>query len=291
MKRVISMGLILSGFLWLFGCTQGAGDSKMKEFHYNVQVCGYTDSVPGAEYSLEFPLWYSESYEENKLKGEKFEWKKDDISLTGTYKDSAVRKYEYDPTHRFEGKDGHDFEIDENGTLVYFYLGWERDDSAKQSFSQEQCVEIAKKFFLKMVENADSYRVTVMYNDTFKDYSVIFTKYVDSWKTADQAEIRVNPTTGKIFSYRATMIEQMDANAKLNLDQAKLDAVVTEKLDQIFEKAKEKYDEVNYGEYSYVLTKVSESEYAVVCEVSVDCVEKEGEYNMVFSGSMSFVIT
>lgn len=285
MKRTLSFFLILSNMLLMAGC------SKMKEFNYDIQVCGYSDSVSEADYTLDFSRWYEEPSEKKSLKGKTFEWEKSDISLKGTYTTSETRKNEYYLTHSYTGEDGRNFQIDEKGNVVFFSRQIEKVDSST-TLSESECVAIASEFFSQMVEHAEDYTIKKQYMNNSGRYVVVFTKYVDSWETADEAVIRVEPTTGEIISYRATMIEQMDVNAKVNLNKDKLDAIVTEKLDNIFEKAKEKYDAVNYGEYSYVLTLNSEKEYAVVCTVAVKCFQylENGE-SMSLGELMSFVIT
>ena len=286
MKRIIAFLLILSSIILMASC------SKTKEFNYDIQVCGYSDSVSEADYTLEFSRWYEAPSEKKSLKGKTFEWEKSGISLKGTYATSETRQPEYYLTHSYMGEDGYRFQVDEKGNLVFFYRSKKSLNSTEVSLSESQCLEIACDFFSQMIEHAEDYTITKKYNDTFEEYDVIFTKYIASWATADEAVISVDPTTGEITSYRATMIEQMDVNATVDLDKDKLNAVVTEKLDRIFKKAKEKYDEVNYGEYSYVLTLNSEKEYAVVCTVEVECVTALGGGQSLAMGElMSFVIT
>ena len=69
------------------------------------------------------------------------------------------------------------------------------------------------------------------------------------------------------------MLGQIPTDAKCDFDLTKVNETLTNRLDDAFSEAKEKYDEVTYNFDEPLFTVLKDGQYAMYCQVIVECTE------------------
>ncbi len=278
MKKFLCMAIILS-ILALCGCA--------KTSEYSVLVYDFSDSPGGPETHQEYGVWFQDR-KKDLSRPEKLSIQINDEEVVGEYEDSGIATYDYYPTHRYKLENGDNFDVDSEQRLTSYYWRKADKDESGVMISEEESIAIAREFLSKIIDIKD-YVIEIEYLEYWHMYEVTFTKYVDSYRTADEAVVSVLEN-GKLFDYSSTMLGRIPTDAKPDFDMAAVTEQVTARLDEMYAKAKTIYDKVEYSDYQYILTMVNETDFALVCTVQIECIDYIAQYEQVISGVVQFVI-
>ena len=274
MKKSIALILILTSFLWLFGCSpktelpahQEEGDhgeeSTSNTNPYLVRTTELPMGAPSIVGAAEFSLWTQIMYQDETAPKE-IEVTFDNVTYHGVYDSTSYLKYNYYPVHLYY--DGDTFiRVDPDGNVVHMGFVLKNEPLLEQPLTKEQCKEIATEYFPTMTEHHEEYICDRESVSGLGDYIFYFTKYVDGWKTADNAFIIVDPETGKIADVVTFMFGKLDIDTTVSFDRALIEEAVKARTEELYN---ERYERIEYVEIDYILTKISPTEYAVVCEL------------------------
>ena len=283
-KQIVSVLLIMFLLLPCFGCA----DKEAESNEYIVKVCGFSDSIPETDHKLEYSLWSEGKYTDTTIV-KQVDFLLGNSQIKGSYKDSERKFYNCFSTHRYLDANNRFFEIDSNQKLTSYFWGSAaiaQEPSAK--LSADECKEIACSFLGKIVDIKD-YTVSVNYDETNGKYSICFEKYIGTLKTADQATVVVEEN-GNLYSYTSSMLGHIPTDVVPEYDQTAVQQAIEAKLEKIYAKAKSTYDEVNYDDFEYVLTKVTDTDFALVCVINVSCLNHYGEFEEITSERLRLII-
>jgi len=294
MKKCIMFVLLIT--LLLPACTQknnndislnepsGVSRIEQNKKNYNVFVYDFSDSIALAEHSVEYDFADLETYKNNDVPINKTV-SVNDLVLCGEYKKTEYRNQDYFPSYWYTDSSGK-FCVDETGKLIAYIP----ESSIPGNFlSKEECVKIATDF-ISNIHNVSDYAVEVKDYSEEKMYSVVFTKYVDGIKTTDSASISIC-YDGSLVCYYSFMLGRVSKN--IDASEIDFDAAyssVINKLETVYSKAKNHYDEVKYGEPNVLLTTLKDGKVGLIYWIDVDCVENHGETTEVLSERINMVV-
>lgn len=208
-------------------------------------------------------------------------------SFNGVYTQSYTNIYEYYPTRRYRSENAR-MEINSFGEITGYSLTVNNEmQHNSTNLTEQDCIDIAKKLLEDRIDTED-YVIDVEFYELADWYVVDFRKYVNGFRTTDWAGVALWPD-GEFAWFQSTMLGKISGENVPDFDVEKIYASIEDKLDVIYADSKEYYDEITYKneEGDLVLTMLSETEYALVFGVSIDC--RKGN---VHSGDrISFVVT
>ena len=261
---------------------------SLQENTYIIRQCGYSDSIEKANTKIEYDLWSSPlpNYENIpqeitvEFNGESF---------NGVYTYSSIYTNEYYPTHQYRSKYNKGYiRVNPFGEITEYTASANnkaQDDSLH--LPEQIYIDIAKKLLENRIDTED-YVIDIQFYELADWYVVDFRKYVNGFRTADWAGVALWPN-GELAWFQSKMLGKISGENVPDFDVEKIYASIEDKLDVIYADSKEYYDEITYKneEGDLVLTMLSETEYALVFGVSIDC--RKGN---VHSGDrISFVVT
>lgn len=251
---------------------------------YNILIASYSDGVEDLGLRREFELWANTNEEIQESRKGELTTKIDKEEFCGEYEYSRIRTYDYFKTHAYDGED-FTFYVDDDQKLTGFVKRNIGEIGAV--LSEEECVQIAKDF-IGGLTNVEDYEVAVTYLESVQRYEVDFRKYVGEYATADSAWVTVN-IDGSIKTFSSTMLGKIPVDAQFDFDLEAAEAQVTARLDELFEAKQENYDSIEYS-FEFIVTMVSETEYALICNADIDCITYMGEYIEHAGGVITFAL-
>ena len=298
MKRIISFIVILSMMALAVGCSPKMEPSfnhdespsaqlpESTDNPYRVRTAGASDSVLLATHGIEFSLWGDILYQDESAPRE-IDITFDDVEYHGEYHSTGMFNYNYYPIHCYLSGETV-IRIDPNGELVQIAPYLKDDPLLEQTLTQTQCEEIANEYFATMTEHSEEYIHDKETRDVpqHNAYTIYFTKYVDGWKTADFARITVDADRGKINEIVTTMFGRFDVDEKIPFDRALVEEAVDARVKELISQTS--FVNFEYIEVDYIVTKISPTEYAVVCELQLRCYYENGSY---MHRGIKFVVT
>lgn len=250
---------------------------------YTVLLQGYSDSVPGVLYSVEFELANYDKYKDV-IPNQQITVEIDGKSYVGTYHETEYYKYGGYPDYVYYTAEGYMLRVNVDGELTFFRLG---KNAGENKLQKEECLEIGKRFMEKLVD-ISLYEMTVKENQY--GYELSFTKYIDGIKTSDSASIIVS-YNGELFRYNSDMLGRVEADSnRESIDVEKIKEAVYEKIDEIYAGVKSSYSRIEYKEPELTLTTLKDENLGIVCRLEVDLVNEYGEYELVIGELLTFVI-
>lgn len=297
-KRFVIMILSFLIVTLLFGCdfsnsiaetTNNPQDhfteNENHQSPYAVYISDFSDSGSSAEFELEYVFADQDKYNEDNIDKHK-EILIDKFNFNGEYFSTKYYAYNYYPVYEYQSENAI-FAVTPDGKLANFFA--EKSNKEADIISKEECINIAKDFVSKIIDITD-YKISVTENETKKEYFIVFTKYLGNYKTSDSIHINIL-YTGEIYCYSSFMLGEIDCNTDASgIDIESVSKSVTEKLDKIFEPAREEFDRIEYGEYNYTFTQLKEGYLGIICDVNVDCIDDFGEYSEVISERIELVV-
>ncbi|MGM9681408.1 MAG: hypothetical protein ACI3XR_07880 [Eubacteriales bacterium] len=253
-----------------------------------IRMCGFSDSVPEAQHKLEFDEW-SKGYFYDSDAEKQITVSVGDHTVEAKYVNSEVKFYEFFNTRRYKDADNNVFELAPDGTLSRYFYGGSNDASESgPALTEAECIQAAYDFINSIV-NVDDYTVKTEYLADRNMYHISFVKYVNGFKTADQADISIKET-GQIYSFSSTMLGRIPTNADVHFDLDKIREQIISKLDKEYAEAKKVYDSVSYEIPDYTLTMNEAGEYFLVYSVNVKCVTCYDEYETILAERILLLI-
>ncbi len=259
---------------------------SLQENTYIIRQCGYSDSIKDANNKLEYAFWRTGALEDENF-DEEITVEFNGESFNGVYTQSYTNIYEYYPTRQYRSENAR-MEINSFGEITGYSLTVNNEmQHNSTNLTEQDCIDIAKELLENRIDTED-YVIDIEFYELADLYIVTFTKYVDGFRTADRASVALWPD-GEFAWFQSTMLGKISGENVPNFDVEKIYASIEDKLDVIYADSKGYYDEITYKneEGDLVLTMLSETEYALVFGVSIDC--RKGN---VHSGDrISFVVT
>jgi hypothetical protein len=151
-------------------------------------------------------------------------------------------------------------------------------------------VEIAKNFLAEIVDIND-YDMTVEEEVERGFYIIKFTKEINGLKTTDSARIVVKKD-GSLYSYSSFMLGRVNENliSDYTIDLDLVHESVENRLDQIYQEAKNIYSRIEYGEPDILLTVTKDGEVGIVYTVCVDCIQEVGGGELNIGDRITFIV-
>lgn len=254
---------------------------------YSAMICGYSDSISGIVLKPDYDEWSRESYyDNNQLKTIKVSV--NGIDHNGTYIESERNYGTYETRHSYLDDNNKIFEINDDGILSAYF--WGSDRSLKNVKSQKECQAIAHDFIFSMFGSYPyDYEERISYEEDRNIYTFEYIKLIRNVETEDKITIAVE-TTGHIYSYRSSLCGKIQEDRVPGFELQKIHSIVTERLDDITKIARNTYDQVEYNDFRYSITMISNSRYAILCDVNVNCIERSGEFEIREGEKIRFVV-
>lgn len=267
-------------------CSCEARPHSANSDKYSIQICGYTDSIPGDDCEVEYKKWMGKSYYDSKA-DKNITIVVDGTTINATYLESRVQSPNCYATHMYIDNKNNIFSVSSYGKLTSFFWG-NREIKGDTKLTEEEYVGIAKKF-LSTIGDVTHYNVEVNINKVANTYDVKFTKFVNETETVDTATVSVNQD-GSLYSYSSFMFGQISEDVKINFDMDTVGKLVETRLNEIYGNVAENYDEFKYENIEYTLTKTDEGKYALFCSAEIKGIQHQGEYNVVQNERIRFII-
>ena len=281
MKRFYIFILLTIMIIWSFsGCNKQSRSA-------DILICGFSDSVPELKLDLEYANWSKDAYIDSKQP------KTVDVNLQGaTYQGEYVNTElifgSYELRHSYKDANKKYFELDSEGNLIGCFFG--NSDTAGQVKSKEECEKIADNL-ISEISNISivDYHKTVSYNQERRLYTIALIKYVGNVQSEDQAII-VLEETGDLYSFHFNMLGKIAESDVPEFDLNKIKNEIIAKLDAATNDVRKVYDAIRYENFTYSISMLSPSEYILLCSVDVRCINRQGDYNVVMSEKIRFIV-
>ena len=274
MKKIIALMLITALLSSLFiGCTNNG-----QEKEYTTAIIGYSGYyISGLKKEYEI-----RDYEG--FKGKKgpekvtFNHKGKQITVSLSETEGKFFRNNYYPVYEY----GDIAWFNPNGDLERYNWDIPKLSEIKRKCSEEEAIRVASEF-VSEITDPDLYTVSVNDSESWKEYVVSFTKYVDGIKTTEELQVRVN-YHGELNRYVADMVNQFSTDTKNPFDMDKVKKTVYERLNGFIEKVKYNYDRLEYKDEEFRLTKLKDGSLAIQYTVEVLFVTAIDEYEEMHSG-------
>jgi|GEM_PF-2048938 lipoprotein len=258
-----------------------------KDRFSNILVCGFSDSVPEIAPKLEYSEWSKDSYIDSK-QPQTVNVKIGSVSYSGAYIETEPIFGTYEMRHTYIDEDRNFFEINDEGILTAFFRG--NGETSKEMKTRDECKKIACDFIsdiwgLSLAEHEEY----VSYDDERKMYTFTFAKFIRNVKSEDTATVVVE-TTGHIYSYRSSLFGKISETNVPAFNLEKIQENVSARLDDLTKEACKGYDRVEYKDYSYRVSMINDSEYILLCDVNVDCINTIEEFDTILGEKLQFII-
>lgn len=254
---------------------------------YQALIYNYSDSVPSAKHEVEYVFADHEKFCDIVV-DDNVEILINNISYSGKFQSSQYREFNYFPVHCYVDENGLMFEVDESGMLISCF--WGNASSSGVEITEEKCLTIARNFLASIVD-VDDYEVSVVEDSERGMYTVNFTKTIRGLKTKDSATIVVN-NDGSLYSYSSFMLgrvtDELISTDIIDMDKVKKS--VNNKLNLIYEDARNIYSRIEYSEPIVELTVLKNGKTGVICTVNVECIKVAGEEEVIFSERINFIV-
>ncbi len=250
-------------------------------------VCGYSDSVPEIVSKLDYAEWSRDPYYDRKQL-ETIKVSVGEIDYCGTYIESEHNYGTYETRHSYLDNSKKVFEINDDGVLSAYF--WGTDNSLHEVKNMEECRNIALDFISNLFGSYPSNHVErISFDDKRNMYTFEYIKNIRGVESEDKLTIVVE-NNGHIYSFRSSLWEKIQENQVpvFNLD--KIQNTISEKLDEITITVRDSYDLVEYKDYCYSITMITNSRYAILCDVNVYCINRYGEFDEQKCEKIRFVV-
>ncbi len=234
---------------------------------YNVLECEFSDSISSANHKEEYTFWQQILYTDTKAKKE-ITVNINSQRITGEYKYSLNQVPNNYASHFYQDADGNHFAVDSSGVPVLCLWNIRQTDSKSvQNRTEQQCVDVAKKFLSQYV-NVEDYTVTVVNKASKKAYEITFIKHLNGYETTDCAIVTVL-NTGELYSFSSFMLGKVHKTAAVKFEYDLVWQAVQQKLETIYSDVKENYSSITYEEPVIQYTILEDGKPALYCVVDV----------------------
>lgn len=288
--KIISLILITVCLVTvLSSCADRTGedtnDDKVKKEGYTPLICGTSCNIPHVEHVEEYVYWVVKDYQDSRVPLT-MSITVNGIEMVGSYVKSTMWCNTY-ITHSYES-DRNRFVLTNNGELcgASFYSDEENDVDENAEITEEESVEIAKRFIKDYVD-IKNFTVTKVH-DFGPSYNVQFNKYTKQIVTEENVTVAVRKS-GEIYYFNRQYPDEFSTETVLDFDIEKIKQAVKDRLDEYYTEAK-KYRYIEYVSEEYCLTKVSKNKYAILYSVDVDSKENKPNGGFIMSDRISFII-
>lgn len=254
---------------------------------YQALIYNYSDSVPSAKHEVEYVFADHEKFCDIVV-DDNVEILINNISYSGKFLSTQYREFNYFPVHRYVDEKGLMFEVDEAGILISCF--WGNASPQGVEITEEECLTIARNFLASIVD-VDDYEVSIVEDSERGMYTVNFTKTIRGLKTTDSATIVVN-NDGSLYSYSSFMLGRVtnELTSTDIIDMDKVKKSVNNKLNLIYEDARNIYSRIEYSEPIVELTVLKNGKTGVICTVNVECIKVAGEFETSVSERINFIV-
>lgn len=166
------------------------------------------------------------------------------IWVPGTYR-HTVRDFpnNYDTRIYYDDRNLQ-FGLDNESKLQFYF--WGDNGGGDKIYTEQECLEIARRFLIPY-QDISNYQLEITKEADQGLYRFTFTKYVGGYPSVDQAIVTVHES-GKLYSYSSFMLGKVP-DTVAEFEMAKLQKVITEKLDTLYAETKQHGDfNIIYGE-------------------------------------------
>jgi len=273
---IVSAGLLLN----IASCSHNIENN-------NVLICGFSDSVPEITPRLEYTEWSKNSYVDSK-QPQIAKVSIGGIEYSGTYIESESNYGTYETRHSYMDNNNKIFELNDDGALTAYF--WGSGNISNEIKSQEECQNIARDFISGVFGSfLNDHEERVTYDNERKMYTIEFVKFVENVETEDKATVVVE-TSGHIYNYRSSLWGKVREAYVPDFDLGEIEKIVSDRLDDLTKDARKTYDQVEYKDYCYHISMITESKYIILCDVNVYCMNRNGAFDNIVSEKLQFVI-
>ncbi len=199
---------------------------------YTALECGCSDVVSGADHNLEYTFWKDTQFADTQAK-KKITVNINGEDICGEYQYSRNQAPDNYTSHFYKTAVGKLFAVDPSGVPVqYTWSAGQTGEKSDQSYTEQQCVDVAGKF-LRQYVNVEDYTVSTSYENAKKAYEVTFRKHLNGYETTDCAVVTVLEN-GELYSFSSNMLGKVPNTAAIEFDYDEVFVAVDRKLIDIY---------------------------------------------------------
>ncbi len=264
-------------------------DDKKGIIAYKPLIYDFSDSITAAKYEMEYSLVNMDKYLDV-IPDEKVNMLINGNNIEADFRRISIIAPNYFPTYRYYSKeDDTSVMTDEKGKMIGFYQHKTVDFNEDEVCSENDCLQIAKEYLSQYVDVSE-YSIQVEKTEDKQLYEFSFTKYIGDFMTTDNITIGVF-YNGEIKFFSSFMMGRVPAETSTeDIDMERIHSSVNQKLDQIYQRAKQIYDIVEYTEPSYALTVLSDGTRAIEYSLEVKCILEDAEGRTVYADRINMII-
>lgn len=239
-------------------------DENMK---YRVLICDCSDSIPSIHPDVEYDKWNHIITSETASQELSLELNNETIQ--GKYKYSMMKNGCNYLSHYYVDQFGQNFSINSKTGKIDSYFWGTPTQSGNIELEEEDCINVAEQF-LSNFTDVSEYNILNSYKDG--KYYIDFIKYINGIPTDDCATIIVLQD-GSLYSFSSFMLGEISIDITNPFVLEDADQSIYQKLSIICNKAKEKYDEIDYFIRARSITLTESEEVALHYYVNIECTQ------------------
>ena len=230
-----------------------------------IQLCASPDSIPSAFSESYYTGWSMDPYKKTNV-DPVVEVTLGDITVSGHYVRSEIRKPEYYETHWYATSEGNLFGISNEEELLVYHPPRPSDEEGNgKVYTEAECLDIARTFVDEFVD-IDEYRVSSVYNSSLNWYVIHFEKYIGDLLTGDYIGVIVYEQNGS-FAFDSMMFGKIPSDMEVSFDFEEIEALLFEKIEQTYSEEMGPYDKLSLGSFDYSLTADKQKHAVLICTV------------------------
>ena len=285
MKKAICLMSIITLIFLSSACT---GVSQNSEYRIMRFEQSYSDSL--LESDIEFTFGKKEGYFVREDAAQTLSQSINGNTVEGVYKESKYGYGNYFVTDRYKAENSDDstwFEVDSEGMLAGYTHKRSKVKPGKEC-SEDECIEIARAFMKNIIDVSD-YKMESKYDEAYDSYKIMFTKYVNDFKTMDRAYVSVDKS-GDVYLYTSNMLGKVPADVSTNFDLKAVKSTIEAKLDVLYENTKKTHDKTEYIDSEEILSVLEDGTPVLLVWYEIEYSKFEGEYEICSSDKIGFVV-
>ena len=265
--KVFILVILLGLFTYfLVACNEESTAQNAIKQDFEAYLASYSDSA-GSAHEIEINIWKRDKYVDSTAKqtitktinGKVFQ---------GTYSHSErIVPNTYDWLI-YKNENGDEIIVDETGTLQNHVWVDDIDTESKLTYTEEECLEIAKKFIHTDVSkdiNLDEYTIKTEFDEDVYEFS--FSKFINGCRTIEEAFVKVHKS-GALYSFSSFMFGKISEKDFVEFDSEKVAEVIGKKINTIYQNVKGDNARMTYEPEIY-FTLLDNGEPALYCNVVV----------------------
>ncbi len=280
MKRFL---ITVLGFVMLLCLASCSGNFKTNRAY----VCGFSDSLKEIKPELEYDEWSKDAYNDSK-QPRTVRISVGGAEYTGTYIESELIFGTNEKRHSYIDENNKIFELNDDGVLTAYF--WGKGDDSDGNLDQAECKYIAMDFITDIFsQDLNGYEERITFDEERKMYTFEYVRMIGNLESEDRITVAVE-TSGHIYSYRSNIFGKINEDDVPDFNPEEIRELVSARLDDMTKEARKTYDRVEYKDFAYRISLISEEQYIILCDVKISCTNEIGDFATVTGEKLQFVI-